>query len=85
MIPNALPYAGGLLRLPPKTGSMPLPSVLELFQDMLKFSQTFTGKGGRRRNGCMVNCDATDAAASAAVAYLAGGHSSRLIVITLMV
>uniref|UniRef100_A0A383V7R0 Fibrinogen C-terminal domain-containing protein n=1 Tax=Tetradesmus obliquus TaxID=3088 RepID=A0A383V7R0_TETOB len=63
---------GGLLRLPPKAGSMPLPSVLELFQDMLKFSQTFTGKGGRRRNGCMVNCDATDAAASAAVAYLAG-------------
>jgi hypothetical protein len=51
---------------------MPLAGVLELFADSLKFAQTFTGKGGGRRNGCMVNCDADEAAASAAEAYLAG-------------
>jgi hypothetical protein len=54
---------------------MPLASVLEYFEDSLKFAQTFTGKGGGRRNGCMVNCDANEAAAGAAEAYLAGEHS----------
>ncbi|KAF6254344.1 hypothetical protein COO60DRAFT_329387 [Scenedesmus sp. NREL 46B-D3] len=62
---------GGLLRAPTTKG-VPLAGVLEAFADSLNFAQTFTGKGGGRRNGCMVNCNPNEAAASAAEAYLAG-------------
>jgi hypothetical protein len=63
---------------------MPLASLLEFFQDSLLFSQTFTGKGGGRRNGCMVNCDANEAAANAAEAYLAGECLTTVLLLRLV-
>lgn len=71
-MPVALLLTGGLQDKGSSTKGMNLTDVLNAFQDSLDFARTFTGKGGGRRNGCMINCSQADAAAGAVEAFLAG-------------
>ncbi|KAF8062777.1 hypothetical protein HT031_004107 [Scenedesmus sp. PABB004] len=69
---------GGLLPgQEPTKGMGQVVALLSVFEDSLDFARTFTGKGGgRRKRGCMINCDALDAQAAAAEAFLAGAPAA---------
>lgn len=69
---TTLHHAGGLLLPGSSVKGVSLANTLASFEESLDYVPAFTGKGGGRRKGCMINCDGNDTAVGAAEAFLAG-------------